>query len=380
MQWFHRLNVLFIVSVTTIYFVTLLCPGSALPKKKWIDQIAMESEVPAAEDSKSKPGVGLSAEEMMQVSVLPSSPGASYGGYKINPNCRCGISNSEDGNQHPWTAAIFYKYRESPDPDAKSTMILFCTGTLINDRWVLTASRCVQGLNATDLQVWLSEKPVWSDQATKEDQTLKKTVVDNIIIHPDFDPSTLNHEIALLRLADPVRLSAPPTPPILSEEVDVSENLDDVDRKPKKNEEESQSQSETAPQLQFFTPVCLPKYDVIDDSMQKTVIQKKENEKERETEQNDDANENDNENAYISSIKGTVVSWEKKGRTSYSLVENKVPFVNGITKCLEMIQRHSNSSVNLNDNMLCAGDMEHDVKDSCAVNVNFKNLLNLKVF
>ncbi|ODN06577.1 Kallikrein-9, partial [Orchesella cincta] len=144
MQWFHRLNVLLLATATTIHFVTLLCPGSALPKKKWIDQIAMESEVPAA-DPVLKPSPSSSGEEMMQVSVLSHSlPGAQYGGFKINPNCKCGISNSKDGNQHPWTAAIFYNYRETSEPDAKSSMILFCTGTLINDRWVLTASRCVQ--------------------------------------------------------------------------------------------------------------------------------------------------------------------------------------------------------------------------------------------
>jgi len=199
-------------------------------------------------------------------------------------------------------------------------------------------------LNATDLQVWLSEKSVWSDQAAiKEEQFLKKSAVDKLIIHPDFDPSTLNHEIALLRLSNPVRLSDPVVMQLTS--VSYEENEEEVKKTEKNNESQSHSQ--------VFTPVCLPKYDMMMEHQQAS-----ENEKKADADADD---------AYISSLKGTVVSWDKKGRTSYSLVETRVPFVNGISKCLEMIRSNSNKTVMLNDNMLCAGDMEHDVKDSCAV-------------
>lgn len=178
---------------------------------------------------------------------------------------------------------------------------------------------------------------MWSDQELQEQTHLKKSSVERIIIHPDFDPSVLNHEVALLHLTDPVKLSRKRR---------ASSNTGNIGKRGRF----------------FTTPVCLPKYDVMMDD---------------EIEDEDKENEGNGHQAmlqhkkkhnmknFIKSLKGTVVSWDKKGRTSYSLVQTQVPLISGIRKCEEM----TNNTAVINENMLCAGNMKEGAQDSCSVSL-----------
>nr|AOW41606.1 trypsin [Euphausia superba] len=144
---------------------------------------------------------------------LPSSI-SPYSGYGTSDapksNHKCGISTKNlslkiIGGQEaikgkwPWQVVILNRYKEA-----------FCGGTLVAPRWVLTAAHCVR----KKLFVRIGEHDLAIPEGTEQEFKVVEAV-----IHPKYDSTTVDNDVALLKL--PVALkpgNSPASPACLPEQ------------------------------------------------------------------------------------------------------------------------------------------------------------------
>jgi len=121
------------------------------------------------------------------------------GGLQQPPDCNCGMANrltrivngvDTEVNEYPWQAGLV----------STGGSWIFCGGSLINNKYVLTAAHCTAGQSAGRIQVLLGEH---DKTTTTETETVRKSV-SAIIDHPSYDRRTINYDYSLLKLSSPV--------------------------------------------------------------------------------------------------------------------------------------------------------------------------------
>lgn len=97
-------------------------------------------------------------------------------------------------NKYPWIAQML-----------RGTF-QFCGATLINDRYALTAAHCVYGMDMNSISIRLLQL----DKNSATQGILRKVTF--VHMHRLYNPTTLQHDIALLKLDQPVPLLDPIRP------------------------------------------------------------------------------------------------------------------------------------------------------------------------
>jgi secreted trypsin-like serine protease len=95
--------------------------------------------------------------------------------------------------------------------DASSPTV-FCGGTLISDRYVLTAAGCLRSRQASNLVVLLGDHDYKSGTDTGNAAVYG---VKRFVLHPSFNSTTQENDIALIELVKPVTFNAGVSPALL---------------------------------------------------------------------------------------------------------------------------------------------------------------------
>lgn len=91
------------------------------------------------------------------------------------------------GDLYPWMAALIQRHYDPADGQ-------FCGGSLIAPYWVVTAAHCLYDEEPENLDVVLGLLNLTA-------KPKERINVEEIIIHPKYDPDTSDFDVALLRLA-----------------------------------------------------------------------------------------------------------------------------------------------------------------------------------
>ena len=90
------------------------------------------------------------------------------------------------------------------DQDINSGFI--CSGTIIDDRWILTAAHCCEGIAEFQLFLGDHNRDTWGETAGTE----RWMVADAVVIHPQRDEAFSNFDACLLRTPEPIGIGTEP--------------------------------------------------------------------------------------------------------------------------------------------------------------------------
>ncbi|OXA43665.1 Mite allergen Der p 3 [Folsomia candida] len=99
----------------------------------------------------------------------------------------------------PWMVAIT-KYQYNRVPRWK----VVCGGVLLNDRFVLTASHCLQGRYKDTLEVVFN---VDDSSLITNDVRVIRRKIKRVILHPEYNSVTIDNDIALIEITKPLEIS-----------------------------------------------------------------------------------------------------------------------------------------------------------------------------
>lgn len=104
----------------------------------------------------------------------------------------------------------------------ESTKTLLCGGVVLGPYHVLATAKCVQGIRSSDVVTKVGE---WQLGSTAEPRPFQITHVRSITPHPQFNPNTLEYNIAIIHLSEQIKFDQHVSP-ICLDENELSSGLD----------------------------------------------------------------------------------------------------------------------------------------------------------
>lgn len=84
----------------------------------------------------------------------------------------------------------------------ESTKTLLCGGVIVNQNMVLASAKCIQGVRPSDIVTKVGEWQLGSDIEPRPFQIMH---IRSVQTHPQFNPNTLEYDIAILHLSESIR-------------------------------------------------------------------------------------------------------------------------------------------------------------------------------
>lgn len=133
-------------------------------------------------------------------STSPSGPPPTVPG-STEPSLTCGVRKPSRivGGEVAYPGAWPWQTGLKRSPDT----LIFCGGSLVNKEWVVTASHCVYDMLKANSDTVLIAVLGEFDKANKEEQEISIRTK-KIIMHPNYNPRSLDYDIALIKLETPL--------------------------------------------------------------------------------------------------------------------------------------------------------------------------------
>lgn len=109
---------------------------------------------------------------------------------RVDPTIVGGVKS--DPQARPWQVALFHLEKN------KTQKSYLCGGTILNNRWILTAAHCLKTTAAESIEVLVGTQTLVSGGS--------RIKVEKIIIHPDYRSNTKDSDIALVKLTSFVQI------------------------------------------------------------------------------------------------------------------------------------------------------------------------------
>ena len=117
-------------------------------------------------------------------------------------DCECGVKNPDtrivggeetEPNEYPWQVALVNEWLPN---------FVFCGGTVVNSKFVMTAAHCTEGKDADELLVKVGEHDLAVD-----DDDARLVGVKTIHEHPGYDDWSAGMDFAILELRESLNFS-----------------------------------------------------------------------------------------------------------------------------------------------------------------------------